>query len=404
MPIGPYGADEYGHGQAYFPGCLHAFSVRPGVQGPQVVASWEVPEWPVDGIMIRRKLGEHPRTPDEGVLVLLEQGRPMDVTWASDVADDLLPTDAEPGEGRWWYYRAFVRPVPVPLEEQLAGLAAGELTLAEPESQVWDVQDYLSATLYLEALGDDPVQVLVEGAPTRDGPWVPLSSTVVPSGERASVDVPPEACFVRARLTDGAAALYWLCPQLEPAWLSNDALTGVVYVFRTGRHLEAVLAGALPEVYLARDGAQNLASVFEVQGPDGESWNLGEDGAARGHLWKFLSIYLAELDRVDAYLGAVRRYAADVDEMPPQEFLHVAQMLGYPLEVDRRDLLDVREEVFRIAGVWKAKGTARLIGAVCEQVLGVVPRVQEGAGRLIRVMDPDLLGVDSAVVNSFIGG
>ena len=88
--------------------------------------------------------------------------------------------------------------------------------------------------------------------------------------------------------------------------------------------------------------------------------------------------------------GRDRRRRGEAGGMPPQQFAHVALMLGYPLEVDLRNLEDVRAEIFRIAGVWKSKGTSNLVAAVCSQIFGVRPRVQEGAGRVLRCADPDL--------------
>lgn len=401
MPLGPYGADEYGHGQDYFPGCPRAFSARPGIQGPQVVLTWDVPTHPLASLIILRKVRECPRSPEDGVLVF-EATEGLDTaTSVVDLGDDLLPTDALEGEGRWWYYQAFVKLAPLPLVDQNDGTSKQLVLAMFPASRGWDMQSFEQVSFYVEALGNDPVSVKMQGAPSRDGPWVDLDITAdVDAGAMGLMQAPPEANWVRVVLTAGVGAYLYFTPRLESSWLTSASLSGAVYVYKSGRHMRAAVEGGIPDLYMTRDEQQNTAPIFETPGSDGEVFNLGESGRGRGHLWKMLSIYLSEFDRVDAYLGAIRRYAADVDEMPAQEFIHVAEMLGYHLEVDGRNWNDVRSEIFRIAGVWKAKGTSRLIDAMCRQILGIVPRVQEGAGRVFRVADPTLY--DAVPVNNDI--
>lgn len=404
MPLGPYGVDEYGHGQWEFPGCLRSFSARPGLQGPQVVLTWEAPVDPLQGVMIRRKVGECPRDAEDGVLVLQNIDNPNTLFNVTDLGDDLLALDAEPGEGRWWYYQAFVQPAPLPLNVQLAERAVAIILNVLRSTSAWDVQQTNGATIYMQPLWASPATVTVQVAPSDEGPWVDFDAAVVPFGEVATIFVPSAVNFVRAHLTDGAGARIWISEQNDRVWLTSSALSAAVYVYKTGRHMRAAMEGGLPELYWSRDGDQNTVPVFEVEGGDGEHLNLGATGEQRGHMWKLLSIYLEEFDRVDAYLGAIRRYVANIDEMPPQEFEHVAEMLGYPLEMDGRNWNDVREEIFRIAGVWKTKGTSRLTVALGSQIFGFIPRVQEGCGRVFRVADPDLYNLARIIENNQIGG
>ena len=398
MPIGPYGSDYYGDGVDSFPAAPRAFTARPGLQGPQVVVSWEAPINPFDKIMVRRKQSEYPRDIDDGDLVLLEEDDTADLLQCVDLAEALLPVDAEAGEGVWWYYRAFVQPAPLPLADQFAGL--GKQTLIPSIfagfalSVPIDVQDARSITIYLEntaVAADSAVQV--ETAPEYDGPWVVVDVFDVLAGTAETWTTSESMKFLRIRDTGTSAAVLVVQFSVDLAigWLTSDALTVPCYAFKTGRHLAAALVH-LPEFYLTDDEAQGLQRLTEGPGEDGEYFNLERTGEALGPLTRFLGVYLAEFDRVDAYLRAVRAYTADIDQMPPHLFAHVATMLGYPLETDGRNLNEIRAEIFRISGVWKLKGTSKLIQATCEQIFGMVPRVQEGAGRVFRVADPDLYG------------
>ena len=398
MPTGPYGSDYYGDGVESFPAAPRAFAARPGLQGPQVVVSWEPALDPIDKIMVRRKLGEYPRDVEDGDLVLLEEDDAGSVLQVVDLADALLPVDAEPGEGVWWYYRAFVWPAPLPLASQFAGLGSQRLVPSIisgfAASTPLDVQGLDPVTIYLESVAVAAASVvLIETAPEESGPWVTLDTVNLLAGESQVRVATPALKFLRVKNfgTSSAIVQVQFSPHVEYDWLTGDALTAPCYVFKTGRHLAAALV-CLPEFYFSEDEAQQLQQLAEGPGQDGEYFNIGQDGASFGPLVRFLTIYLAEFDRVDAYLRSVREYLPDLDRMPPHLFAHVAAMLGYDLEIDGRNLNDVRNEIFRISGVWKLKGATRLIQATGAQILGVVPRVQEGAGRVFRVADPDLYG------------
>lgn len=407
-PIGPAGLDPFGNGPAAFPCAPPDLVARPGLQGPQVVLAWSAPAQPMSALMIRRKTGEHPRDVEDGVLVRLEVDDAPSVLSVADLAEDLLLADAEPGEGRWWYYRMFVRAAPIPLEDQFAGLAVKLLvpTMAvpAPATVAWDVQGRLPATVYLANEADDPSVARVQTAPEVGGPWVDLEVFNLAAGADAtwaSADLAPKYLRVVVTGAQTRASLSALWPQ---PWLTGPSLTQSAYVFKTGRHLRAVVEeGHLEGFYFELDDLGPTRQTFEVEGPQGEVFNLGSDGRSRGFLWQFLNPYLFEFDRVDAYMRATARYGPDYDEMPPQQFAHVAAMLGYPLETDYRNLDDVRFEIARIASFWKSKGTTRLLQALLEQQLGFVPRVQEGAGRLFRVADPDLYGAGDGS-DSFGGG
>lgn len=384
----PLYSDELGgHLQLDPPGLLRGFSARAGLQGPQIVLTWDSPAHPDSAVMVRRKTGEHPRDVDDGELVLLEVDDPSSISSAVDLVG-LLPEDAEPGVGRWWYYRAFVRPAPLPLDEQLGGRAEATVVGGLSDPMVWDVQGARAATLWASFVGAHGTATVSTG-PSEDGPWVALHTLEGDAGESASYQVPPGANYVQVAPEVGATVVLRNIMTIGPEWVTSEVMTATVYVYKSGRHLAAAMSNGLPGVYLDLD-TSNAAPVFEAEGQDGEVFNLGETGTARGHLWKMLCIYLAEFDRVDAYLRAVRLYAADIDEMPPQAFAHVAQVLGYSLDPSGRDYDDVRAEISRLAGVWKHVGTTRLVVATSRQILGIVPRVQEGAGRVFRVADPTL--------------
>ena len=398
MANGPYGSDLYGDGGEGFPSAPRTFSARPGMQGPQVILSWEAAPLPPQGIVIRRKQGEYPRDLEDGSLVLNVEDGAGDLLQCVDLADELLPADALPGEGVWWYYRAFVLPAPIPLDEQFAGLgrqalipSIGENTAA---STAIDVQGLTPVTIYLQNTAVVAASVVhVETSPNEDGPWASLDEVNVAAGtsETWSSDAPMKFLRVVNHGLPAAIVMVQFSAHREVEWITGDVLTAPCYVFKTGRHLAAALT-CLPEFYFTDDEAQELHQLTQGPGADGEYFNLGRDGGTLGPLTRLMMVYLAEFDRVDAYLRSVRRYLPDIDGMPPHLFAHVAARLGDDLEVDGRNLEEVRDEIRRIAGVWKLKGTTRLVQATGAQIFGVVPRVQEGAGRVFRVADPDLYG------------
>lgn len=61
------------------PFSLVNFNVKSGLEGPQAVLTWEAPAKPIARLMIRRKLGEFPVDPSDGILVLdeLEQANTL---------------------------------------------------------------------------------------------------------------------------------------------------------------------------------------------------------------------------------------------------------------------------------------------------------------------------------------
>ncbi len=387
MPLGPYGLDDYGVGVEHFPHALRNFSARPGMQGPQVILSWDAPSREIGGIEIRRKLGEYPVDLEDGTLVLRELEDPMGTTSCVDVDERLLP-DAEPGDSRWWYYRAFVYPLHPSLSSQLDGTGSGTLTVVGSTSDALFV-DGVNTTIYLQHKAGAMAVVGIQVAPTSDGPWITRYIKMLNSGESDTQEITEPHRYIRVKSVAGGDFVYWACPATRYSWVTSESLIAPVLVFKSGKHLAAALEGGLPHVYLDYD-LDTTAPVQEASGEDGEVFNLMADGTGQGHLWKFLNIYLAEFDRVDAYLRAIHKYLPDLSEMPPHTFAHVAQMLGYPLEEGGRNLESVRQEIARVAGVWKAKGTSQLILATCRHIFGIVPRVQEGAGRVFRVADPDL--------------
>lgn len=395
MPFGPYGQDPYGHGAESFPAAPKNLLARPGLQGPQVVLTWDLPDVLSDQVMVRRKLREFPRDAEDGVLVLLDDTTAATRTFCDDLGPGLLPADAEMGEGVWWYYQVFVKPAELPLAEQFAGRGQQVVTSAIPwlaVTQPIDVQDARRVTIYLENEGEAlGASLRIETAPEEDGPWVSRGLAAVLAGGTAIWESRDSMKYLRVRHMgpNGTPTRVSFAVDRPSVWVTGPALSYPCYVFKTGRHLLAAVRH-LPEFYLTEDGEQPIASLFEAQASDGETHNLGLTGQSFGPLVRFLMVLTAEFDRVDAYLRSLTVYAPDVDRMPPQQFAHVALMLGYPLEVDLRNLEDVRAEIFRIAGVWKSKGTSNLVAAVCSQIFGVRPRVQEGAGRVLRCADPDL--------------
>lgn len=389
MPIGPFGQGAYGDGTEPFPGSIANFSARPGLQGPQVVLTWDNPEFAPRGVMIRRKLGEAPRDIEDGVLVFERTFNQIIPEGFADIAEDLLPLNAEAGDGRWWYYRAFVKPADLALDVQGGGSIVEEVENTE-YSTTQDVQGYSAFSVFVENTSAvDPANAFISVAPELAGPWMEIGSVVLGAGESGRLEVVDSHKYVRTQIV-GATCNVSLIRVLPDVWLTYDALVAPVYVFKTGRHMAFVRKYGLPEFYFEADAGQLQVPLFEVETADYEYFNLGMTGEDHGPLQRFLMVYLAELDRVEAYLRSIFDYGSNIDEMPPQEFEHVAGLLGYDLEVSGRPEFDVRAEIFRIASIWKSKGTSALLEATGNQVFGIVPRIQEGPGRVFRVANPDL--------------
>lgn len=391
MDFGPYGQDPLEFAGDAFTHALVDFSVRPGIEGPQVVLSWSPPTSPISRLMIRRKLEGYPVDINDGVLVLDEVAAPNTITSAVDVGEDLLDADAAMGAGRWWYYRAFVIPAPPALADQMGGEAVQSIVVPLYTTP-WDVQafDRFSVTVWNAKLVGNTV-LTIETSPEREGPWLTLATDTLAPGESARHDFTDVSYnFIRVSSDVMFAAASIITPW-TPVWSTGLQVSRPCYVFRSGRHFHVAWnLGHLPQFYRVSDAAQPKETIMESAGDDGELHALGIEQETSGPLQRFLRILLAEMDRVHAYLEAIKAWQSDPDEMPIDITQHVAFELGYPLEVGQRDLRSVRAEMLRIAGFWKTKGTVSLVESVCEQVLGCVVRVQTGAGRVMRVADPDL--------------
>jgi hypothetical protein len=339
--------------------------------------------------MLRRKLGEAPRDIEDGVLVFERTLNEVMPEGFADIAEDLLPIEAESGDGRWWYYRAFVKPADLALSDQDGGSIVEEIEDTD-FSTPQDVQGYSAFSVFVENTSEvDPANAFISVAPELTGPWMEIGSIILGAAESGRFEVVDSHKYVRTQIV-GADARVSVIRVLPDEWLTYDALTAPVYVFKTGRHMAFVRKYGLPEFYFEADAGQLQVALTETETADYEYFNLGLTGMDYGPLQRFLMVYLAELDRIEAYLGSIFQYSADIDEMPPQEFAHVAALLGYDLEVTGRPEFDVRAEIFRIAGVWKSKGTSALLAATGNQIFGFLPRVQEGPGRVFRVANPDL--------------
>lgn len=405
MNVGPYGQDALEFANDAFTHALVDFSVRPGIEGPQAVLSWLPPVSPISRLMIRRKLEGYPLDVTDGVLVLDEVAAPNTITSAVDTGSDLLEFGAEMGAGRWWYYRAFVVPAPLALAEQ-QGFEAVQVIAADLHTYAWDVQQYDRFTIRLENLrnvGD--ATVVIETSPERDGPWITLTTDELGAGEVAQQGFSVVAFnYVRVRSDVTSVRASIITPWAQ-VWSTGMQVSRPCYVFRSGRHFHVAWnLGHLPQFYRVADAEQPKETITESAGDDGELHALDIEQETSGPLQRFLRILLAEMDRVHAYLEAVRSWQTNPDEMPIDITQHVAYELGYAIEVGQRDLREVRAEMLRISGFWKTKGTVTLVESVCEQVLGCVVRVQTGAGRVLRVADPDLYDKPTSLEDQNISG
>lgn len=391
MEYGPAGLEPYGLEPGAFPYELRDFSVRPGLEGPQVVCTWTPPLQPLSRLMIRRKVGEYPRHPSDGVLVLDTMADPNSRTTAVDMGEDLL---TEGYAQRWWYYRAFVKPAPLPLADQFDGRGLQTLEQDDPDIALLepiDVQRYRNITILAQNLDADEAQVYISTAPELTGPWHALVSNDPVAADTTSSWVYTDASFKYLRVA--ATARHLVVSTIVnrvSEWSTSFSMSQPCLVYRTGRHINLTFDGDhLPKLFTNADETVTQAYLAETTDTNGESFMLGRDHDPRGFLYRMLYVFMLELDRSHAYFEAMTAFNSDLDEAPEALLQHIAFELGWQVDMTQ-PLNDIREELFRLAGMWKARGTSHLFGMVGAQQLGVVPRIQEGAGLVLRMANPKL--------------
>ncbi len=324
-----------------------------------------------------------------------------EVLAVGDLTDTDTPTDCA-----WWYYRMFVQPDQPGVSDQFAGrgeqelasAAVGEVTI---KSEAVDAQEFKNVSVVVANTSAVSASVAVRAgptAPTALGDGVVIATFDVDEESLGSVDFASQSHkFIWIQLTGGdaentAEGTVWFVTNRSVHWQSGPYLSAPCLTYVTGRH-QALLweGGLLPEVYRAMDERSDPDVLVSLQPAlTDRGWvNLKEDTRPRGPLYRFLKSMTLELDRDYAYYEAMRKYDHDIDHAPADVLKHIAFELGWEINSDR-DLVDVREELFRIVGMYKSKATPELIQAVSAQAIGVLPRVQEGGGLVLRSADPDL--------------
>ena len=382
---------------------LQSFYVRAGLEGPQVLFGWTAAESSVLEVQVRRKLQEYPRDLDDGTLVhsvVVDLGASV----AGGEISGLLSEDAQSGDSAWWYYRAFVKHPPLPIDEQLGGYAhqtvpdlgewgapTAELVDATASVPV-DLQAFSDFTVVVQNSSFAALSMQLQHAPTEDGPWIAFDGGLLAQNETAQFQYHGQAKKYFRITGHGSVFESWVFTQQEPYWAFSPLNSLPVLAYKTGRHLEVMWEGrVLPEIYLREDlkGAQQ----YLFQQLDGaELFNVGLNNQESGFLYRFLKILSLELDRVDAYLRALREFQSDLGNAPAQVLPHIAFELGWELDTTL-PINEQRFELFRLAGFYKARGSLRLMQQISEQLLNCIPRIQEGGGLVLRFADPDLFGV-----------
>lgn len=380
-----------------FPFAPKDFAVRAGLEGPQAICTWAAADVPFARVMIRRKRREYPRHPRDGVLVA---DLPTSSGGAAiDIATDLLPADAEPGDAQWWYYRAFVLQAAIPTAARFGGRGRQDVASAfgvEAASLGVDVQAYDRMAIVAQNAGaTHNLFVWLESAPTEDGPWTEVRpiQVIAPGAAKAFELTNISYKYIRAVAT-GEPATVWFEAPWAPVWNTGATLSRPCLVYKSGKH-EALAyeRGHLPEFYITADAQQPHIYTSTTIAPYGELFSLGKVEVPEPPLRRFLRVLFAELDRTDAYLKSVRSFDHSISEMPEALLSHVAYELGWSID-PTRPLEDIRQELLRLPGVWKSKGTTRQLERVVQQFLGVVPHVQETQGQLVRFADPDLFDME----------
>ena len=328
---------------------------------------------------------------------------------------DLL-TSSTPGDCRWWYYRIFVRPQPAAVEDQFGGL--GKQTLTVPTgaqdftlgTTALDVQEFENITIIAKMTAGTlwGAQVYTSPVPMPDGIAVSASPATFVSnlgvgqlGENESAFISLNNAsykYIHVRPNNnndnaiGGTVDFYFIVNRDTYWQTNSYLGSPCLAYRTGRHIDVMWKQHhLPTFLTALDDDITRKDLKPLQMAETDLGrvNLWEPTTPRGPLYRFLKLLSLELDRDHAYLEAMYKFDVDIFEAPEALLQHIAFELGWQVDTSR-PLADVREELFRLAGFYKSKGRPTLIEGIGSQELGLVPRVQEGPGLVMRAANPAL--------------
>ena len=391
-PGGAYGGDPFARGGSTFaekyPHQVQNFAVSSALDGPQVSATWDAPAEPIARLRILRKLQEYPRDETDGTLVL-ETSNPL-TNQLVDRGSTL--TGAALGDTQWWYYRAFTLPSELAIADQFAGRGFQKLAAAQSSIPI-DVQRFPNYTIRtLDTGGGGNVELFT--APTRDGPWVSVTTWALALDETKETPI-SDVSHKYIKVTPDAAADVWLVTNRQTLWQTSMNASRACLAYRSGYHMDAIWNGNLiPDQWRSLDdNEERIDRMILVEGTlaNNEVANQNEPlGQFRGPLFRFLKILSLEFDRTRAHVDALRKFAVDIDHAPEHVLQHIAFTLGWSVDLSR-PLLEVRDELLRQALFWKHKGTSRLLVSVAAQILGITPRAQEGPGLVQRSLDPALL-------------
>lgn len=378
------------------------FSVSPGMEGPQVIVRWTPAVHPLVRLVLVRKQGEYPRHSADGVVLLDDIDTPNTREFYNDTGSDLLPEDADHGDSQWWYYRLFFQPTPIALADQLSGLAVQEGDGSAASTAPIDVQDFAAFSVLIENDSGDACDVILETSPiwwdaslwvTLDGP-----ETVVDGADLLFSEVDQSVKYLRATFTTPAGfaegiTVSFIVPSVNPL-VSTTEHAGLVLVYRSGRHMQLwwedeTLMPQMPTVYRVEDDNQLQAILNESQLADGELVALDRIQDSKGPLWRFLYLLSLEMDRHHAYMKAILDTDPQIFVSQPDRLKHLAFMTGWHFD-GIEDLLDIRELALRTPGLLKRKGALSTFRDITRQLLGVFPELREGAGRILRSVDPSL--------------
>jgi hypothetical protein len=340
---------------------------------------------------------------------------------------DLLQAP-QTSDSNWWYYRIFVQPELVEVGDQFAGAGAQVLADIEFENNTQylgstfiDIQTCPNLTVVVENGSNQPLNFVLYTVPELPGGQDRLTDAAhiqndyeieearrnVPAGESVLISLSDlslkyisalglvENLDAEGDLDEGEIKVHFIVNKLIH-WQSNSYLSRPCLVYKTGRHKELIWdRGHLPSVYTGLDehpdGPPKQAlpheNITRLEGQ--ERINLYEQQREQGPLYRFLKLFELELDRNTHYLRAMVEFNANIYEAPRELLGHIAYELGWEVDLDR-PLIEVRFELMRLAGLYKAKGSTRLYEAMSAQQTRVFPRVQEGPGMVARAANPDV--------------
>lgn len=363
------------------------FVVEPGMEGPQIVCRWTPTSVPIEEIIIRRREDEFPIDETDGIEIISDSFTQQTRVLASDASTGLLEDPAaDPGEEvKWWYVRMFVKPAPP------AAFGEDGIQLVDDgdDSNSIVITEFTGMTIDIDNLGG--VNLTAQAQESVDNiVWFNVGpATVVAGGGSGSIVLAGLANnWLRVGITGADSRLTFTPTPLTLPYLSADDLSGFVLVYKTGRNATLMFEN-IAAFYEQHDQLQDSQVILNQTTSSDNSIEISQIGFSnerKGPLSRMFTVLGLELDRQHAYRKAMQAYS-DIAQAPD----YVLNAIGYEQHTSTTSLTlrARRAELFRIASIYKRKGSMETMLQIANQVLGYTPIVVEGRERMLLFANPE---------------